>query len=76
MIDAPETSESDEASGDRAAHVAELRRRVRAGEYRVDPVQVADALLRRLSTAGRGREAHHEDRGAADAAGGAGLIAA
>lgn len=75
MIDAPETSESDEASGDRAAHVAELRRRVRAGEYRVDPVQVADALLRRLSTAGRGREAHHEDRGAADAAG-AGLIAA
>jgi hypothetical protein len=37
---------------DREQKVAEIKRKVRRGEYRVDPKAVADAMLRRMIVAG------------------------
>jgi hypothetical protein len=36
-------------SDDRDVHLAEIQERVGAGEYRVDPSAVADAIVRRLA---------------------------
>ena len=69
MIDHHARSGSVPGTDDRATRVADLRRRVQTGEYRVDPGAVAGALLRRLRTSGVGREVPSEDRGAARAAG-------
>jgi anti-sigma28 factor (negative regulator of flagellin synthesis) len=37
---------------DREQKVAEIKRKVRQGEYRVDPKLVADAIMRRLIESG------------------------